>query len=224
MINKQPLTCIEINPRETTKRSVIWLHGLGADGNDFVPLVPELHLPDTLGVRFVFPHAPIMPITINNGYEMRAWYDITALSASGMADKVGIERAVKLTETLIENEINRGIAPENIVLAGFSQGAVIALITGLGYPKRLGGMIALSGYLPLANEILARASEANLTIPIFMAHGTEDSIVPYALGKAAYVTLKQADYAATWHTYPMPHSVCAEEVQDLSLWMQKVMV
>lgn len=213
------LPSIEINPPVSARASVIWLHGLGADGNDFVPLVPELQLPNTLNIRFVFPHAPIKPVTINNGYEMRAWYDITALSAAGIIDQAGITDSVQQIERLIAREEALGISSDRIILAGFSQGAVIALTTMLTISKRLCGVIALSGYLPNAQELL-KENPVNQQTPIFMAHGTEDNIVPYALGKAAYVALKEKNDNVKWHSYPMPHSVCNEEVRDLSQWIQ----
>lgn len=217
--SEKKLTCIEIDPSRAATKSIIWLHGLGADGRDFVPFVPELKLPPTLNVRFVFPNAPIMPVTINNGYEMRAWYDISSLTLHGQIDKTGINQSVTLIENLIASEVARGIATQDIILAGFSQGAVIALTTGLRYSKPLAGIIALSGYLPLPDEIL---NNANQHIPIFIAHGTEDAIVPYALGKAAYVALKERGYPVAWHSYAMPHSVCAEEVVDISRWIQMI--
>lgn len=213
-------TGIEIEPAKTADKSIIWLHGLGADGHDFVPLVPELHLPASLNIRFIFPHAPIMPITLNNGYEMRAWYDISSLTIDGISDKIGIEKSVQFVNTLIAKEVARGIETKNIILAGFSQGAVIALVTGLCCPDRLGGIIALSGYLPLAAEIAQKASKENRQIPIFLAHGTEDNVVPYPLGKAAHLHLKQAAYAVSWHTYPIGHSVNEEEIADISEWIQ----
>lgn len=210
---------IEIAPATPATKSVIWLHGLGADGSDFVSIVPELKLPTSSAVRFIFPHAPIMPVTINNGYEMRAWFDIYDLAIAKRIDEAGIAQSVKTIDSLIENEVARGIATENIILAGFSQGAVIALTAGLTYPKKLGGIMALSGYLPLADKVLQHASAANQSIPIFIAHGTEDPIVPYALGKGTYVALQQAGYPVSWHSYDMPHCVCAEEIKDISHWI-----
>lgn len=219
---EQDISCIEIAPAIPAKKTVIWLHGLGADGNDFVPIVPELKLPASLGVRFLFPHAPIMPVTINSGYQMRAWYDIVSLSLDQHIDQTSMTKSVRLIGQIIEQEINRGIAIENIMLAGFSQGAVIALMTALFYPKRLAGIIALSGYLPMMNEALAKTSPVNKSIPIFMGHGTEDGVVPLNLGKAAYLTLQAAHYNVSWHSYPMAHAVCMEEIQDLSRWLQEV--
>lgn len=217
-----PSSIIEINPDKQAERTVIWLHGLGADGSDFVPIVPELRLPASLNVRFVFPSAPIMPVTLNNGYEMRAWFDIYDLTVTAKIDQTGIEKSMQAVSRLIEAEVKRGISPENIILAGFSQGSVIALISGLCYDQPLGGVIALSGYLPAASYFLDKATPANKNIPIFLAHGTEDPVVPYAFGKATYTTLHSIDRSVSWHSYPMPHSVCAQEVSDISEWMQKL--
>ena len=216
------LSCIEINPRDATKHTVILLHGLGADGSDFVPIVNELRLPNTLGVRFVFPSAPIMPITINNGYEMRAWYDIRSGNLQGEIDKTGIQRSAQLIHQLIKNEILNGIDSTNIVLAGFSQGGALALTVGLGFPEKLGGIIALSAYLPLMGEVLQTAAAANEHTPIFIGHGMEDVLVPYASGKAVSVALKQASYPVSWHSYPVEHSVCADEIEDVSRWLQGI--
>src|SRR3990167_7142695 len=177
------LSSIEINPSTLANSSVIWLHGLGADGNDFVPIVPELNLPADLPIRFVFPNAPKKPVTINNGYVMPAWYDIVSLNMDQHADQTGIADSVKLIEQFIENEIKLGISSERIILAGFSQGAVIALTTALCYSKKLAGVIALSGYLPFAEQLSKKRSLINQDLPVFIAHGTEDSVVPYALSK-----------------------------------------
>ena len=220
-IQEQLIDSVELNPEQTATHSVIWLHGLGADGTDFVPMVPELKLPAALPVRFIFPHAPIMPITINNGYKMRAWFDIHDISSRAKIDEAGIFNAKLLLENLIEREINRGISTENIILAGFSQGAVVALMTGLAYPKRLGGIIALSGFMPLADKIMAMANPINQSTPIFVAHGTQDALVPFALGETTYQLLKKAGYRVSWHAYPMGHSVCGEEVGEISRFMQQ---
>jgi len=215
------LPCIEIDAPQP-KSSVIWLHGLGADGSDFVPIVPELRLPESLGMRFVFPHAPVMPITMNQGYEMRAWFDIFELSIQAEIDETGISRSVEMVHRLIQQEISRGIPTNRIFLAGFSQGSVIALTTGLSYASPLGGVIALSGYLPLAEKVLQHAHPVNSQLPIFIAHGMDDTVLPYALGKATYVALQQAGYPVDWHSYQMAHTVCAEEVADISSWLQNI--
>ncbi len=216
------LPYIETTPKINVIGSVIWLHGLGADGNDFKPIVPELNLPANLPLRFIFPHAPLQPVTINNGYVMRAWYDIVSLKIDEHADQKGIQNSVRQLERLIENEEKRGIPAEKIVLAGFSQGAVIALATGLCFTRKLAGILALSGYLPHAEQVIAKASPANQATPIFIGHGTEDTIVPFFLGHTTYETLKKHAYQVSWHSYPMPHSVCASEIKDISDWLQAV--
>ncbi len=216
------LSAIEINPSSSPIGSIIWLHGLGADGSDFVPVVQELKLPATLPLRFVFPNAPTLPVTINNGYHMPAWYDIVSFSIDQQADEAGIALSSQKIRALIEHEKNRGLPAEKIILAGFSQGAVMALTTGLTYPERLGGMIALSGYLPRADEILQQATIANQSIPIFIGHGLEDSIVPYLLGKNAFQLLKKNNDAVEWHAYAMQHSVCAEEIVDIRAFLMRI--
>ena len=220
--NNEQLTCREINPRGAIQHSVIWMHGLGADGNDFVPIVTELWLPETMGVRFVFPDAPVMPITINSGYGMRAWYDIAGPDLHGKIDRAGIRRSVSAVHRLIQQELDRGIPATEIMLAGFSQGAVMALTVGLCYPQKLAGMIALSGYLPLMDEVLQHTSSANAETPIFIAHGADDFLVPYALGKAVCAALQERNYPVTWHNYPMQHSICLDEVSDISKWLKFV--
>jgi len=220
---QEDIDYIEINPKSPAKYSVIWLHGLGADGSDFVPIVPELRLPSSYPLRFIFPHAPVMPVTINQGYEMRAWFDIYDLSIAAKIDEAGIANSVATVAKFIQAEQDRGIKSENIILAGFSQGAVIALITVLTHQQKLGGAIALSGYLPLAEKMLQNASSANVNTPIFLGHGTQDPIVPYVLGTATYVALKQANYPVDWHSYPMQHAVCEQEIRDISEWTQKTL-
>ena len=222
MMKNEKLSSLEIAPQETAEKCVIWLHGLGADGNDFAPIVPELRLPATLNIKFVFPHAPVMPVTINNGYEMRAWFDIAHDGIRSKPDHTGIAKSIAAINNLIEHEESSGIDPSNIMLAGFSQGAVIALMTGILYPKRLAGILALSGLLPNAEAIIQKSSPANRDIPIFIGHGNEDQMVSLDLGKAAYDALSQASYPVTWHTYPMAHSVCSKEISDISAWMQKI--
>jgi phospholipase/carboxylesterase len=216
------IDCIKIDHgSQPIEYSVIWLHGLGADGHDFVPIVSELRLPKELSVRFIFPHAPVMPVSVNNGYEMRAWYDITSLSIDRQVDRTGIVRSVAAVELLIESEIESGVPAQHIFLAGFSQGAVIALNTGLKTTKRLAGIIALSGYLPFADEAIAAANPVNRDTPIYIAHGTQDPIVPFVLGETAATELQAAGYAVSWHSYPMAHSVCPTEIADISAWIQK---
>lgn len=222
MNSQMNIDTIEIEPTTKATRSVIVLHGLGADGNDFVPIIPELKLAQSLNIRFIFPHAPIIPVTINSGYKMRAWYDIYGVAIADKIDEFGISQSVKAVGDLIEKEVSRGVPTENIILAGFSQGAVIALSTGLTYPKKLGGIIALSGYLPAADKVFQRATSINKHTPIFIGHGTEDPMVSYTLGKSCAVALEQAGYAIDFHSYPMPHSVCAEEVSDIKHWIEKI--
>ncbi|EKD55145.1 MAG: hypothetical protein ACD_60C00025G0042 [uncultured bacterium] len=210
---------VAIDPPTTPpKACVIWLHGLGADGHDFIPIVPELTALIPHSLRFVFPHAPLMPVTINNGAIMRAWYDIASFEINRPADHAGIKQSIKKLHQLIEQEEKSGIPIEKIILAGFSQGAVIALTAGLTFPKPIAGIIALSGYLP--PFILTSERVKHTSIPIFLGHGQEDPIVPYALGEMSYETLKNEHYEKiSWHHYPMPHSVCAEEIQDIAKWI-----
>lgn len=209
------LSYIDINPDIRPTHTIIWLHGLGADANDFTPIIPELNLPKSHGVRFIFPNAPIRPVTINNGYEMRAWYDITSISSERTTDVAGITQSVRDIETIIQREIDDGIPSHHIILAGFSQGAAIALTTFISHPQPLAGVIALSGYLPLQQIALQQAQTVNKRSPIFIAHGTEDMVVPYALGKAAYAGLKETGFNPQWYSYPMGHAVCQEEIRDI---------
>jgi phospholipase/carboxylesterase len=205
---------------------VIWLHGLGADGNDFAPIVPELRLAGAPAVRFVFPHAPMMPVTINNGYVMRAWYDVSFGDLEGktrQADETGVRASQAEIVKLIARETARGIAAEKIVVAGFSQGGAIALQTALRFPAKLAGIMALSTYLPLAHTLAAEAAAANRSIPVFFAHGTLDPVIPLAMATASRAALLAAGYAVEWHDYPMQHSVCVEEIADVSAWLSKVL-
>ena len=221
MNNLLPRIEIESAPNPTA--AVIWLHGLGADGNDFAALVPELNLAACPPIRFVFPHAPTMPITLNGGYVMPAWYDIRGTDLVSRQDAAGIHHSAQAIDALIEHEISRGIAAENIVLAGFSQGCAMALHTGLRFSKRLAGIMALSGYLPLADTLAAERAPANANTPVFMAHGTQDPVVIPARGEASRDLLTQLGYAVQWHTYPMPHSVHPREVADISAFLAHVL-
>jgi phospholipase/carboxylesterase len=217
------LDCIETETSPDPGAAIIWLHGLGADGNDFAPIVPELgELP---AVRFIFPHAPMMPVTVNNGCVMRAWYDVTYddLEGGKRADEKGIRASQVLVERLIERELERGIAARNIVLAGFSQGGAIALQTGLRHAGRLAGIMALSTYLPLAETLAAEASAANRDVPIFYAHGTYDPVIPFHMAAASRSALAKHGYSIEWHEYPMQHSVCAEEVFAIGEWLRKIL-
>ncbi len=217
------LPCIEIDSGPNPVASVIWLHGLGADGNDFAAIVPELDLAGCPSIRFVFPHAPSMPVTINGGYVMPAWYDILGQEMQKNEDETGIRRSAQAIEALVAREQERGVSPDHIVLAGFSQGCAIALHTGLRHPTRLAGIMALSGYLPLAAKLPAEASPANRLTPIFMAHGVADPMVVLARAEAARDALQAMDYAVSWHTYPMQHSLHPREIQDISGFLKSVL-
>ncbi len=220
------LETIEIETAPNPAAAVIWLHGLGADGNDFAPIVPELRLAGAPAVRFVFPHAPMMPVTINNGHVMRAWYDVSFGDLEGktrQADEKGVRASQAAIEQLIARENARGIAADKIVIAGFSQGGAIALQTGLRHADKLAGIMALSTYLPLATTLAAEASVANRAIPIFYAHGTHDPVIPMAMATASRAALTAAGYAIDWHEYPMQHSVCAEEIAAISAWLRRVL-
>lgn len=202
--------------------TVIWLHGLGADGWDFVPIVRELPLPDSLALRFIFPHAPEQPVTINNGFVMRAWYDIAMNDIARLPDEGGIRASQAAVERLIARERDRGIDPSRIVLAGFSQGGAIALQAGLRHANRLAAVVALSTYLPLEESLAAEASAANRATPIFMAHGTEDPVVPLALAERSAQALRRHGYEVEWHSWPMPHAVCAEEITALGAFLARI--
>lgn len=219
---KSLLPYIEINPSVPAIGAVILLHGLGADGNDFVPMVKELRLPTDIPLRFIFPNAPLRPVTINNGYVMPAWYDIISMNIDQRADQNGLNESVNALNQLIDNEIKLGTPSEKILLAGFSQGAVIALTCGLRTPLPLAGILAMSGYLPHAEELAKNADNANRKTPIFIGHGTQDPIVPYNAGQMAFETLKNAGFAAQWHSYAMAHSVCEKEIQDIASWLKKI--
>lgn len=211
------LSHITLETGKSPQHSIIWLHGLGADGEDFVPIAEEMDLP--VAVRYLFPHAPKRPVTINGGFVMRAWYDIAAAAIDARQDAAGIRAAQAAIETLIAQEMQRGSAAKNIYLAGFSQGGAIALHTGLRHAQRLGGIIALSTYLPLAETLAHEASAAAQSTPIFMAHGRSDAVVPYALGRASAEKLSALGYQPEWHEYAMQHSVCMEEVRDVAAWL-----
>ncbi|HEX4942946.1 MAG TPA: alpha/beta hydrolase [Usitatibacteraceae bacterium] len=213
------LSHIELATGADPAGTVIWMHGLGADGWDFVPLVRELGLPEELPLRFIFPHAPVRPVTINNGYAMRAWYDIAMADIGRLPDEAGIRQSQAQVEAFLARERSRGIAASRIVVAGFSQGGAIALHTGLRHAESLAGILALSTYLPLAETLARESSHANDRIPILMAHGTQDPVVPIALAESSRAMLTARGLSPEWHTYPMPHSVCAEEVAAISRWL-----
>ena len=210
-----------LHPDSPATSAVIWLHGLGADGFDFVPIVPELELPKNHGLRFVFPHAPVRPVTLNGGMPMRAWYDILSLTRGGLQDEAGVRDSARIVERFIQSELDAGIAASRIVLAGFSQGGAIALHAGLRYPQRLGGLLPLSTYLPLHEKLAAEASAANRDVPILMCHGTFDSRLPYALGDTSRKELEKLGYRVEWREYPMDHQVCLEEIEEIGAWLRK---
>jgi phospholipase/carboxylesterase len=214
---------VEIETAAAPRASVIWLHGLGADGHDFEPIVPELQLPATLPVRFVFPHAPVQAVTINGGARMRAWYDVYALDGVRREDETGVRASQARVEALIAREKARGVAARRIVLAGFSQGGAIALQTGLRHGERLAGIMALSTYLPLAASVAKEASAANRDVPIFMAHGVYDDLIPLARAAASRDALVAAGYRVEWHEYRMQHAVCAEEIAGIARWLRTVL-
>lgn len=211
------------DPAAMPTAAVIVLHGLGADGNDFVPVVEELDLSGLGTVRFVFPHAPIRPVTVNNGYPMRAWYDIFGVDLVRREDEAGLRASQAQVEALIERELARGIDPSRLVLMGFSQGCAMTLMTGLRQPRRLAGLIGLSGYLPLAATTAAERSEASRDVPVFLAHGTFDGVVSMARGAASRDLLVSLGHAVEWHEYPMPHSVVPEEIDDIGRFLRRVL-
>ena len=221
MNNLLPRIEIESAPQPTG--AVIWLHGLGADGNDFAALVPELDLRQCPPIRFIFPHAPSLPVTLNGGYVMPAWYDILGTDLVNRQDAAGIHKSAAAVAALIEFEASRGIPYQNIVLAGFSQGCAIALHTGLRFPQRLAGIMALSGYLPLADTLASERHPANAHTPIFMGHGSMDPMVAPARGEATRDLLTQLGHLVQWHSYPMQHSVHPREVADISIFLASVL-
>jgi phospholipase/carboxylesterase len=219
-LSAELLETLEIETAPSPRASVIWLHGLGADGNDFAPLADEIELP--VPVRYIFPHAPMMPVSINGGYVMRAWYDISD-AAIRREDEDGVRASQRSIEALIAREKSRGVAADRIVLAGFSQGGAIALQTGLRHGERLAGLMALSTYVPLANTLAAEAHSAYRGVPIFMAHGTHDPMIAIARAQASRDLLQQQGYALEWHEYRMEHSVCPQEIAAIGIWLRRVL-
>ncbi len=220
------LSCVEVEPSGDPRASVVWLHGLGADGHDFEPIVPYLGVPEGEGVRFVFPHAPKIPVSINMGMAMPAWYDITALDLEKRHDEGGILRSCRQVQALLERENRRGIPASRIVLAGFSQGGAIALHLGLRYPEKLAGILALSTYLVRGESLeeeVKDSGEANRSTPVFQAHGLQDPMVPFQRGEAARDRLKSLGVPIEWKTYPMSHEVCPEEIRDIGDWLGRVL-
>lgn len=217
------LDCVELQTTAAPSCSVIFLHGLGADGYDFVPIVKELEQLGAPPARYVFPHAPMMPVTINNGYVMRAWYDILGTDLVRREDEAGLRASQVEVEALIDREVQRGVSRQRIVLAGFSQGGAITLQTGLRQPQALAGLIALSCYLPLAPLFAGERHAGSAAVPVFLAHGTSDPVVPLARGVAARDQLAQLGYRVEWHDYPMQHSVCREEVEQMAAFLVRVL-
>lgn len=215
------LDCVIVPAKQQHKASVIWLHGLGADGHDFEAIVPQLQLPDELGVKFVFPHAPIMPVTINNGYPMRAWYDIRNADLSQREDEAGVRQSAGFIEELIHTEINGGISSDNIILAGFSQGGAVTLHLATRLDKKLAGIIALSTYLTIPEKLQSEKSNANIETPILMIHGSQDPVVPMQRGQYSAKILEENGFTVNWKDYPMPHAVCPEEIALISQYLQK---
>lgn len=217
------LPVIKLETGINVTHTVLWMHGLGANGNDFVPIVKELKLSPEVHVRFIFPHAPARPVTINNGFVMRAWYDICHSDLNSHEDKLGIRDSQKAIDALIEREILNGIASERIILAGFSQGGAMALHVGLRYEKKLAGIIALSCYLPLAETLSTEAHPANVSVPILMMHGIHDLIVPISQARMSRELLLAANYQVKWHEYTMEHSVCINQIEDISTWLNWIL-
>lgn len=209
------LETIELETGASPDAAVIWLHGLGADGNDFTPIIPQLNLPAGMSIRFIFPNAPVRPITINQGYRMPGWYDIASLNIVGNEDEAGISESCDAIRVLCQQQRNLGIASERIILAGFSQGGAVALYCGLSHPEPLGGIMALSTYLPQCTQF----NEINQNIDIFMAHGSQDDVVSDEYGELSRQRLEKSGYGVKWHEYAMPHSVCMDEIQDIRNWL-----
>ncbi|WP_432470871.1 alpha/beta hydrolase [Amphritea sp. HPY] len=218
------LPCVEVEPSQPPVASVIWLHGLGADGSDFEPVVPALQLPPELPVRFVFPNAPQQPVTVNGGYVMPAWYDILEMSIERKIDTEGLLASSAQIEALIQREVDRGVPEHRIVLAGFSQGGAVAYHTALCYPRRLAGLLTLSTYIATADRIADQDAAANKSLPILIAHGVADDVVPLSLGQQAVTTLQQLGYQPQWLTYPVDHGLCLEEVEAIGHWLQDILL
>jgi len=214
------LDYVEVTTADNPSYSVIWLHGLGADGHDFEPIVPFLGLSPGTSVRFIFPHALMRPVTVNGGAVMRAWYDIIEISSSKGQDESGIRHSAGKVRALIDFEVSRGIPASKIILAGFSQGGAMALHVGLRYPEKLAGIMALSAYLLFPERLQSEASKANSRTPVFIGHGTQDPVVPFPLGQAVVSALQAGSWPVEWHSYPIPHSVSQPEISDIGGWMQ----
>jgi len=214
---------VEIETAPNPRHAVIWLHGLGADGHDFEPIVPQLVRPEWPPLRFLFPHAPVRPITLNNGLPMRAWYDIAGFDLAQRQDEPGIRTSIGAVDALIAGEVQRGVPPSNIVLIGFSQGGAVALAAGLRHAQKLAGIVALSTYLPIADRTTSERHAANAATPIFMAHGVFDPVVPQMLGERSRDQLRAWGFTVDWHSYPMAHQVCPLEIEDLAAFMAAIL-
>jgi len=214
---------VEIETAPNPRHAVIWLHGLGADGHDFEPIVPQLVRPEWPPLRFLFPHAPVRPITLNNGLPMRAWYDIAGFDLAQRQDEPGIRTSIGAVDALIAGEVQRGVPPSNIVLIGFSQGGAVALAAGLRHAQKLAGIVALSTYLPIADRTTSERHAANAATPIFMAHGVFDPVVPQMLGERSRDQLRAWGFTVDWHSYPMAHQVCPLEIEDLAAFMTAIL-
>jgi phospholipase/carboxylesterase len=222
-MTEEPLDALEVETAPSPAAAVVWMHGLGADGYDFVDVPPVLGLPDRLAVRFVFPHAPMQPVTINGGMVMRAWYDVRPDAGTRREDEAGLRASQRRVEALLAREKARGVPASRLVLAGFSQGGAMALQTGLRHPERLAGIMALSCFLPLADQVAAEAAAANRDVPIFLAHGTHDPMIPLARARRAHEVLTGLGYEVEWHEYFIPHSVCPEEIADIGAWLTRIL-
>lgn len=220
---RETSTAVVLEPNGPADAALIWLHGLGADGHDFVPIAEALDLGPAARVRFVFPHAPVRPVTLNQGMAMRAWYDIVSLDRHGLQDEAGIRASEALLRSFVEAERGQGIAAERIVIAGFSQGGAVALHTALRYPERLGGILALSSYLPIHQTLAADAQPANRMLPIAMYHGRYDPVIPLTLGHASAEILRELGYPLEWRDYPMQHEVSLEEIGDIASWLRRLL-
>ena len=217
------LEAVEIETGRRPTGAVIWLHGLGADGHDFAPIVPQLVAPDERALRFVFPHAPVRPVTLNSGMAMRAWYDILGFGGGIPQDEAGIRASDELVRELISRENARGIPTDHIVLGGFSQGGAISLFTGPRYPEKLAGIMGLSCYMLLEDLLPAERTRVNYRTPVFLGHGTQDPVVDIRMGAQARQLLEAGGHPVEWHAYPMPHSVCPQEIDDIAAWLRKVL-
>ena len=217
------LDTVEFETGATPRASVIWMHGLGADGHDFAPIVPELGLPRSMSVRFVFPHAPMRAVTVNQGWVMRAWYDVRDEGGERREDEAGVRESQRAITTLIERERTRGVPDRHVVLAGFSQGGAIALHTGLRHPERLAGIMALSTFLPLPATLEVEASAANRDVPVFIAHGTADQMIPLSRGRRGHDTIAALGYPVEWHEYRRAHAVCPEEIREIGDWLARAL-